>query len=176
MSLTKYLMSTATMLGNNRNLAWLLCFTLLSACGFKLRGAYDFPQAMQSTYVQAENAGSDLVRALKRSLQENNVEVLAQAADNAAILKIYKETRTKRIASVDSRGRAREYTLSYAVSFSVRAEHATFEIDEQLVTIERDFLFDPEDVLGNSREESQLFAEMQQDLLRLILLRLQSKA
>jgi LPS-assembly lipoprotein len=81
---------------------------------------------------------------------------------------------------VDSRGRAREYTLSYAISFSLNGPQPVtgdvFRIEQQDLRIERDFLFDPEDVLGNARGESQLYEEMRQDLVRLILLRLQSKA
>ena len=86
------------------------------------------------------------------------------------------ESRTKRIVSVDANGRAREYTLTYAIDFHVKVIESKFEIENQSISIDRDFQFDTEDVLGNSREESQLYEEMQQDLIRLILLRLQSKA
>ncbi len=153
-----------------------LCMLLLSGCGFKLRGAYHLPEAMQTTYIDTAQSRSDFIRALKRSLKGSGINVVDKASDNAAALKVYNEQKTKRIISVDSKGRAREYALSYAVSFSVKALKKDFEINEQIIQIEREFVFDTEDVLGNSREESRLYQEMEQDIIRLLLLRLQSKA
>jgi len=152
-----------------------LLSALLTACGFHLRGAYQLPQEMNSTYIDAQDENSDLVRSLKRSLKASGVNLLEEALDEAAVLKVAKAQKSKRIVSVDSRGKAREYTLTYAIVFSVRVEQTDFEMSEQTISINRDFLFDTEDVLGNSREEAQLYTEMQQDAVRLMLLRLQSK-
>jgi LPS-assembly lipoprotein len=154
----------------------LLVLMLLSGCGFKLRGAYELPQAMQLTYIESVQNNSTLTRSLVRALKASDIKIAQQAADDIAVLTLFKENRSKRIVSVDARGRAREYTLTYAISFQVKAVDADFEIESQEVRIDRDFVFDTEDVLGNSREESKLYEEMQQDLIRLILLRLQSKA
>ncbi len=159
-----------------RSVINLLLLLLLAGCGFKLRGAYHLPDAMQITYVDSAQKNSTLTRALIRSLKASNVKIAMLAADDIAVLKLSAETKSKRIMSVDANGRAREYTLTYAISFQVRAQDAGFEIENQDIRIDRDFVFDTEDVLGNSREESQLYEEMQQDVIRLILLRLQSKA
>ena len=156
-------------------LVFLLGVSLVS-CGFKLRGAYELPEAMQVTYIDSLQVSSGLVRALKIALKDSSVKVADIKTNDAAILRLYKETRDKRTVSVDVQGRAREYTLTYALRFSVLSGQQKFEITEQVIHIERDFIFDPEDVLGNSRGESQLYEEMQQDLVRLLLLRLQSKA
>lgn len=157
----------------------LLVLSLLSGCGFKLRGAYQLPAAMQQTYIDAVSVNADLVRGLSIALRASNIELLDTPNSDAAQLKLFSETRSKRIVSVDSRGRAREYTLSYAISFTLTGRDPVsgeaFRIEQQDLQIERDFLFDPEDVLGNARGESQLYDEMRQDLVRLILLRLQSK-
>jgi len=151
---------------------------LVSSCGFQLRGAYQLPAAMQNTFVDvsAVAESSVLGRVMVRRLKASDIKIIDSPADDVAILTISKEKKTKRIISVDSRGRAREYTLTYAISFNVKALAAKFEIEDQEVRIDRDFVFDTEDVLGNSREESRLYEEMQLDVIRLILLRLQSKA
>lgn len=158
----------------------LLCLSLLSGCGFQLRGAYQLPAAMQQTYIDAVAVNADLVRSLGIALRASDIQLLDAPSSDAAQLKLFNETRSKRVVSVDSRGRAREYTLSYAISFSLSGPQPVtgdgFRIEQQDLQIDRDFLFDPEDVLGNARGESQLYEEMRQDLVRLILLRLQSKA
>jgi len=158
------------------SIIFVMCFLLLSGCGFKLRGAYKLPVEMQVTYVDATQKNSTLTRALIRNLKASDIKIAENIADNIAVLKLSQESRTKRIVSVDANGRAREYTLTYAIDFHVKVIESKFEIENQSISIDRDFQFDTEDVLGNSREESQLYEEMQQDLIRLILLRLQSKA
>lgn len=153
----------------------ILCLLLLTGCGFKLRGAYQLPAAMHTTYLDSAKKNSTLSRALIRSLKASNITIASHAAADVAVFKLFNERKTKRIVSVDGNGRAREYTLTYAISFQVTAEDKEFSIESQFVQIDRDFVFDTEDVLGNSREESKLYEEMQQDIIRLILLRLQSK-
>lgn len=159
-----------------RSIIVVMCFLLLSGCGFKLRGAYKLPVEMQVTYVDAVQKNSTLIRALIRRLKSSDIKIAETAADNIAVLTLSQESKTKRIVSVDASGRAREYMLTYAIDFQVKVSASKFEIENQTISIDRDFQFDTEEVLGNSWEESQLYEEMQQDLIRLILLRLQSKA
>jgi len=156
----------------------LVCILLLVSCGFQMRGAYQLPAAMSVTYIDASaiTESSALSRVLKRRLKAGDVKIADSAEDSVAVLTLSKELKTKRIISVDSRGRAREYTLTYSISFNVKALTEKFAIEEQTVQIERDFIFDTEDVLGNSREESKLYEEMQLDIIRLIMMRLQSRA
>ncbi len=152
----------------------LLVMLLLSSCGFQLRGAYQLPQAMQLTYVKA-GSESDFVSALKRQLKASKITLVDVASDQAATLIIHKEQKQKRTVSVDSRGRAREYTLTYQVDFEVKHPSVEFSIEQQSVKIDRDFLFDTEDVLGKSKGINELYESMQQDVIRLLLLRLQSR-
>jgi len=155
----------------------ILLLLLSTSCGFQMRGAYQLPAAMQTTYVDASGIaeGSGLSRVLIRRLKASDIKIADSESNNIAVLTLSKEQKTKRIISVDSRGRAREYTLTYLISFNVNAVNEKFKIADQEIRIERDFVFDTEDVLGNSREESRLYAEMQVDVIRLIMLRLQSQ-
>jgi len=152
-----------------------LFLAFISSCGFHLRGTYSLPAAMQTTYIVSSQANSGLVRRLKRSLKASNITISALPTDAAATLTLSQETRKKRIVSVDSNGRAREYALTYAVTFEVTKPADDFNIEPRTVRISRDFIFDSQAVLGNQREESQLYDDMQQDLVRLILQRLQSQ-
>jgi len=159
----------------------LLCLlSLLSACGFHLRGAYRLPASMTTTYVESANDNSELVRSLKRALQASDIHLVDSAQQAGAILRLSDERRSKRVISVDSRGRAREYALNYQVSFQLLAtatsDEPQQEREQQTLKLERDFLFDAEDVLGKGREEATLIRDMQQDMVRLIMLRLQAMA
>ncbi len=148
----------------------------LVACGFHLRGAYQLPPQMQTTYIDASNQNSELVRALKRNLKANDIVLVDTRQDAQAVLTLFGEINKKRVISVDNKGRAREYQLIYGISFSLKSEDESLKLEQQDLKLAREFLFDTEDVLGKGREEALLIKDMQQDIVRLILIRIQALA
>lgn len=158
-------------------MAWtvLCCLSLVSvSCGFHLRGAYELPPEMAVTYVKTSNSNSELVRNLKRTLGASDIRLVDSPRQAGAVLRVFGENHSRRVLSVDSRGRAREYELIYRVSFELTASGTDLHVEPQTLILEREFLFDPEDVLGKGREEATLISDMQQDVVRLLMLRLQA--
>lgn len=149
-----------------------LVLAFLVSCGFQLRGAYPLPKVMSATYVKASNQNSELVRHLKRALNVSDIKLVDSEQQATAILEIGGEKQSQRVLSVDSEGRAREYELLYEVNFELRSVAGPVELEQQTLTLSRDFLFDTEDVLGKGREQATLVRDMQQDMVRLMLLRL----
>lgn len=147
---------------------------ILTSCGFHLRGAYELPADMSRTYISAGNENSELVRSLKRVLRSNQLTLVDNPVDAGAVLRIISEANNRRVLSVDSQGRAREYELQYSVKFEVTGKDNGFSLAPQELQLQREFLFDPEDVLGKGSEEADLIKDMQQDMVRLIMLRLQA--
>jgi LPS-assembly lipoprotein len=157
---------------------------LLTSCGYHLRGAYQLPPQLMNTRIKADNMNSELVRGLRRSLETSGINIIQDAALPSADsskdsriteLRIVKEKHDKRVLSVDANGRVREYDLQYSIGIELSGSDK-FYVPEQTLEISRDFLFDPEDVLGKSDEEADLLRDMQQDMVRLIMLRLQAIA
>lgn len=146
----------------------------LTSCGFHLRGAYRLPSQMASTFIKTDDKNSELIRVLKRALKSSNINVVAEKQQAQAVLSIFNAQQSKRVISVDARGRAQEYELNYQISFDVTVIDADFLIKEQTIKLQRDFLFDTEDVLGKGREQATLIKDMQTDIVRLIMLRLQA--
>lgn len=145
---------------------------LLVSCGFQLRGAYPLPEVMSVTYVKAGQQNTELVRHLKRTLNVSDIKLVDSEQQATAILEISGEKQSQRVLSVDSKGRAREYELLYEVNFELRSVAGPVELEQQTLKLTRDFLFDTEDVLGKGREQATLVRDMQQDMVRLIMLRL----
>ena len=155
----------------------LLCvFFVLTSCGFHLHGAYNLPEQLNIMHIQAKDPNSELVNFLKQTLKTNNVVLLESSAPDSANLMLGSEIQEKRVLSVDSKGRAREYEINYQLSFSVSTENNTFSMSKNTIKLQREFLFDTDDVLGKSREQDTLIRDMQQDMVRLIMLRLQAAA
>lgn len=129
---------------------------------------------MATTHISAGNPNSELVRGLTRALRANELSLVDNPVDANTILRIISESSAKRVLSVDSQGRAREYELQYKVSFEVTSKDQGFSLPPQQLELQREYLFDPEDVLGKASEEADLIKGMQQDMVRLILLRLKA--
>ena len=158
-------------------LKWILTsfiVLVLTSCGFHLKGAYRLPSQMENTFIKTTDENSELIRVLKRTLKASNINVVKTEQKARAVLSVFNEQQSKRVISVDTQGRAQEYELNYQISFDVVAKDSSFLIKEQTIKLQKDFLFDTEDVLGKGREEATLVNDMQQDIVRLIMLRLQA--
>ncbi len=152
-----------------------LFINLLSSCGFHLRGGYQLPAQMQKTYLLSEIKPGLLTQKLQQSLIDNQIQLVDSPEEAFEVLRLYDEKTIRRIVSVDAQGRAREYALSYQLKFELNpvGDKADLLIEPQTLQLQKSYLFDPEDILGKAREEQLLIDDMQKDMVRLILLRLQ---
>jgi len=153
-----------------RSVFTLLLLLSASACGFQLRGAVELPAVLQPVYLYGAGE-EELAHQLAVLLKENNTVLADAEAQAASRLKIVSQKQTRRILSVDSRGRAREYELNYSVLYQLRSEHINAD---NVVKLRRVLAFDPDNVLGASNEEQTLYRDMQRDAARLILQQLEA--
>lgn len=144
----------------------------LTACGFKLRGAYTLPEAIQKIYVQG-SSGSDLVADLKATLAYS-AQVVTKKIDADAILVINKEDVKRRTLSVDSRGKVREAELEYTVLYSVVTPAGDVLLEQESVVLVRDYVDDENDVIGRSNEAQIITKDLKRDASQRIVRRLQT--
>jgi LPS-assembly lipoprotein len=136
----------------------LLTTSLLSACGFQLRGDYLLDDDMQTLYLSSTDIHGELTRLVKLSLTRNQVNVLKHSKADIPELRIISDKLDRRTLSLFSNGQVAEYELIYAVHYQVRftgedAREFRFELY-------RDYQDDPNLALAKSRELSLLLSEM----------------
>ncbi|GAA0822420.1 LPS exporter LptE [Colwellia asteriadis] len=136
----------------------LLTTSLLSACGFQLRGDYLLDDDLQTLYVSSSDVHGELTRLLKLHLTRNQVKVLNQSTLEAPELRIVSDNLDRRTLSVFPNGQVAEYELIYSVHYQLRfsgedARDFRFELY-------RDYQDDPNLALAKSRELSLLLSEM----------------
>lgn len=154
-------------------LSILFSFFLLQSCGFHLASEGEFSSEVTNTHVQALSSSNELVRLIKKNLRTNQVNVVD--ADHAtALLRILSEETEKVVLTLDSDGKAREYELLLRISFEVKRPDNSVMLKQQKIDLNRDFVFDKNDLLGATEEERDLFNEMRNDAAKLIVYRLQS--
>ena len=153
----------------------ILCAGVLLAnagCGFKLRSQYAVPAAMSLTYVEGDPR-SQIVIGLKRSLRSSAAQLAENKDQATAVVRVFNELTGRRALSVGSDGDVTEYEIFYSVSFQ-RSFAGRDAEPAKTLRLTRDYVFDSRGVLSSGEEEQTLRTEMRRDLVRLIMLRLQS--
>lgn len=135
-----------------------LMLSVLSACGFKLRGDYLLAPELQTLYVSSVDTHGELTRLVKRHLTINQVTVVNSLTRNIPELRILKDQLNRRTLSVFPNGQVAEYELIYSVNYQLRL------VDQDATTYNfemyRNYQDDPDIALAKSRELSLLLSEM----------------
>lgn len=132
--------------------------SLLSACGFHLRGDYLLNDELQTLYVSSNDVHGELTRLVKQHLSHNQVKVLKHKNAQVPELRIMSDTLGRRTLSVFQNGQVAEYELIYAVHYQIR--FANEEPQNFRFELNRDYQDDPNIALAKSRELSLLLSEM----------------
>ena len=138
--------------------AVLTLVSLLSACGFHLRGDYLLSDELQTLYVSSSDLHGELTRLVKQHLSRNQVKVLKHKNAQVPELRIMSDKLDRRTLSVFENGQVAEYELIYAVHYQLRftdEEPQNFHFE-----LNRDYQDDPSLALAKSRELSLLLSEM----------------
>ncbi|MCD9028087.1 LPS assembly lipoprotein LptE [Luteimonas sp. BDR2-5] len=153
-------------------LAAVVLVLALSACGFHLRNALTVPPDLGPVKVQARDPYSGLAQALNRALVGAGVERAEASRRDVATLQIHSERWASTPISIDARGRAQEYTLRYAVVFSMRDADGNDVVPQQAVELARDYLSIPTQAIGTDSERDLLAREMEREMTASIIRRI----
>lgn len=153
----------------------------LSACGFNLRGSgrQSGSQIVGQIFVEGEGS---VLRALRNALTAQQVQFATIRKDADTVVVINNEQLSRRVASVSALGRVSEYQLTHSIDLltlrssdglkaGVLSPEDTVK-HPQTVSVIRDYTYDETDVLAKDDEERILRAEMSDELIRHLVLRI----
>lgn len=149
----------------------LLMLTLVG-CGFHLKGKADLA-GLDVVYIQGVNMNRGIGKALKRSLIQNDVQVVSQFQKGAALLSVLEYDIERRVLTVGGEdAKVGEYELLGTLTYRVTDETGQ-EIDPgQKLEAYRDYRFDKDEVLATREEEAELRDEIDQQLVDSLIRRL----
>jgi LPS-assembly lipoprotein len=151
----------------------LLLTGVLSACGFRLRGAADTDLQFKTVYLGLpENSalGSDLRRYIRST---GNAEVVNDPKQADAIVEVVQPERRERVVlSLNAAGQPIEYTLWYRFSFRVRDNKDHELLPPTAIALKRDLTFNAAIALAKEAEAEALYRDMQSDLAQQVMRRL----
>lgn len=146
---------------------------VLSACGFQLRQAPNYPfRTLFSGVSEASAFGQELKRNIAAS---GKVEVISdprevERAD--VIFDLLLELPEKVILSRTSAGAVREFQLRFRIRFKLRTRDGIELIPDTELVQERDISFSETAALSKETEEALLYRDMRSDLVQQVLRRL----
>jgi LPS-assembly lipoprotein len=153
-------------------LAMLLPAWLLAGCGFHLQGRQDLPRSLASARIVAPDTQTDFCNALRTALLVAGAR-LDGALDGAATIRILDDGTAERVLTVSAHNIPTAFELSYHVRLSVEYQgHELMPPEEHVVT--REYSFDERALLAKERERDTLRQALADDLVALVLRRLDS--
>jgi LPS-assembly lipoprotein len=137
---------------------------ILSACGFQLRGQYNFDfDAIELRGM----ANSEMNQNMDLQLQILNLKV--NPVEGAPVkLNLIGEMRDRSIVTFSATGRAREVRITYELLYNVTDKNGEFLIATTQLSQRRELTYSDDQILGKETEESRLVTEMQRDIARQI--------
>lgn len=134
-----------------------LTVSLLSACGFHLRGDYSVPEELNKISVTSYDQYSTFTRMMKGQLRMNDVEIVPPA-ENTPNLHIMSESVGERTLSLYQNTRAAEKELTFRARYRVTIPEIGSKTFSTSVT--RSYLDNPLTALAKSVERDMIEDEM----------------
>lgn len=135
----------------------ILFSSVLSACGFHLRGDYSVPQSLQKLSITSFDQYSTFTRVLKTQLRMSEIEIV-EPAEDVPNLHIISEGMGERTLSLYQNTNAAEQELTFNASYSVTIpEKGTLNLS---TSVSRSYLANSLTALAKSVERDMLEDEM----------------
>jgi LPS-assembly lipoprotein len=142
---------------------------LLAGCGFELRRAPPMP--FQTIALEGFPPRSPLADELKRQLGAS-ARVVEAPAQAQVVLRAISDERTKSVVASTSAAQVREFQLKLRFNFSARTPGGKELIAPAELLLTRDLSYSETAALAKQQEETELYREMQSDVVLQVLRRL----
>ena len=153
-----------------------LCVSLLTACGFQLRGS-GVDSALQRVHVSTER-GVQILVPLRQRLTGLGISLVTRAGQPEVLVHLVSDNFDRRTVSVTGRVLAAEYELTMTAHYQISPggpggpggnDAASEAVQDRHLEVSRIFAIDQGNVVGSSEEQALLMAEMREDLVQQII-------
>src|SRR3990167_8442306 len=115
------------------------------------RGSMDVSLNLPPVYLEV-NGSQALQRELRRGLKVSGIQLTESREVAELILSVTREGEERRGSSVDRSGKISEYELLHTLEFKVTAKDGTERLPLQMVTQQRSYSFNEQEVLAKGDE------------------------
>ncbi len=143
-----------------------IVFSLLTGCGFHLRGTFSIPSSLQTLQILPNQPYDPFQRALKQFLKSNNIKIVEQNIESnirVATLTILSQTFSERAIAYGSNSLPNRAALELKISYQLTDIQGKSLGNNTQVTVERELMLNPNAVLGTDNERSHLQVDLYRD-------------
>jgi LPS-assembly lipoprotein len=152
----------------------LFIFSLLTACGFHLRGDVTLPQSINPMYISGLSEYKPMYREIRESLKTSGISITTNPTEANSKLEVFEDRLVQNILSVDSRGKVVEYDLIYIFTFSLKDKNNDTLAAKQRMHVQRNFLNPETTVLGKTQEQRVIEESLRKDISNNLLFRIKA--
>lgn len=157
-----------------RTLLLALIVSILTGCGFQLRGTVTLP--WETLHIGLPE-NSPLYHQIKRSIESgSHTRIVSDPKEAQATLAVLQNNHNKGILSLSAKGLVREFQLTRSFVYRIQDAKGKELIPASQIILQREMNFDDERIFAKEAEEAMIIREMEQDLVVQLLRRLSVSA
>ena len=150
-------------------LVLIFALSLLTACGYHLRGSMSLPAELKNIYVFGMSGG--LSQEMRALLRASKAKLAPSPNEAGVVVKILKEDMRRRTTSIGQTGKSQEMELEYYLKFQMYDNRENPLLDEQTIELSRAFFNDQLALLAKENEENTIRTEMYRQVARMLMSR-----
>jgi len=148
-----------------------LC-SLVSACGFTLRGQNELPAAFHHIYVQADSSYEPFTKTLKQELRLRGVKLAHSPQETVIHIIIKNRSFEKNTPNIGTSDQVRVYSLRYRLTFEIKGIKSRIKLPPQTLTVHRQLTLNVNQMLHTNDEVQIIKHEMEAALIHQLINRL----
>ena len=169
MSLFNRLMDKFDCMKKVNKLVLIFALSLLTACGYHLRGSMSLSSDLKNIYLFGMSGG--LSQEMKALLKASDIKLALSPNEAAVVVKILKEDMRRRTISIGQTGKSQEMELEYYLKFQMYDNQENPLLDEQVIELSRVFFNDQLALLAKENEENTIRTEIYRQTARTLVSR-----
>ena len=143
----------------------------LLGCGFELQNTVNFTGKFETLYIQTADPYTVFNRTIRRQMLSHGVEIVTESVNVDYALIIHQDESNQRTLSVSGRNTPREYEVYYLVKWSLVKGNQVI-IQPMTSSKYQDYTFDQRQLLGKSNESRIIQEALAEDIVQMILVKL----
>ena len=141
-----------------------LLLTLLTSCGFQLRGSVELPAGVEPIFIGGNAANTTLGNSLKNQLRISGVELSEQVSQANYQLVLLEQKTDRRTTALGENATALEYQLIESLRFQLENKAGEIVLGPNRIVERRTMPNDANRVVSSTEEEKILRREMRNNL------------
>lgn len=131
----------------------------MTSCGYKMRGS----EKMNFSSISIDGGSASFTKILKKRFKQSGVKIDSKNSEKK--LEIVDDKFSKKILSLSSAGKVKEYQIAYTVIFRIKSKDEEWGSPINIQT-NRDYTYDDKNIIAKTEEEARLIKGMQKQLIR----------